>query len=85
MERGSGLKVKRAQEMKTKVDELCQLCVYMPKNLPSSAYSAEDYEMLKGKDCAYDFSPASEECKQTRKTSCSIVDMEGITNKKIAE
>ena len=65
--------------MKSDVDEICQLCVYMPSNLPVSAYSTEDYRMLQAKDCAYDFVPGSDECSEMRKTSCSIVDMKAMT------
>jgi len=58
-----------------KATELCAGCVYHPPNLPSAAYSAEDWAMLQARSCSYDLEPGSEACLSTRKTSCSIVDL----------
>ena len=46
-----------------------------PANLPPGAYSAEDYRMLQQKSCSFDFLPGDEHCAQTRKTSCSLVQL----------
>ena len=54
----------------------CLGCVYYPPNLPSSAYSADDYAMLQSKTCSYDHSPGDSGCQLTRKTSCAIVDLD---------
>jgi len=59
-------------------DEHCFGCVYYPPNLPSHAYSPEDFAMLQEKSCSFDFLPADENCKQTRKTSCSLVDLDNL-------
>lgn len=67
--------------VKTK-EELCSMCVYLPENLPAFAYSSEDYAMLKEKDCSYDFIAGSIQCMATRKTSCSVVDMENLMKQK---
>jgi len=67
--------------VKTK-QALCSMCVYLPENLPAVAYSGEDYAMLQAKDCSYDFIAGSKECMETRKTSCSVVDMENLMKQK---
>ena len=51
-------------------------CVYYPPNLPETAYSAEDYRMLQAKSCSFDYQPEDDCCNVTRKTSCSLVDLE---------
>lgn len=56
--------------------EYCQCCVYYPPNLPENAYSSEDYLMLQSKDCAFDFEPMDKQCQQSRKSSCSLIDLE---------
>jgi len=56
-------------------DEHCLGCVYYPPNLPPAAYPAEDYRMLQEKACSFDFTPQDKECAETRKTSCSLVDL----------
>lgn len=56
--------------------EHCTLCVFYPPNLPADAYPAEDYAMLQQKSCSFDFRPADADCIQTRKTSCSLLDLE---------
>ena len=58
--------------------ELCVGCVYFPPNLPAHAYAREDWLMLQEKICSYEFQPGDENCSQTRKTSCSIVDLQNL-------
>lgn len=58
--------------------EHCMSCVYYPPNLPVTAYSEEDYQMLQEKNCSFDFHPMDNDCHVTRKTSCSLVDMEKL-------
>lgn len=58
--------------------EHCEVCVYYPPNLPSNAYPEEDYLMLQKKKCSFDFQPLDEHCQATRKTSCSLVDLENL-------
>lgn len=58
--------------------EHCAGCVYHPPNLPADAYPEEDYRMLQRKDCSFDFQPKDDNCTITRKTSCSLVDMENL-------
>ena len=53
----------------------CAMCVFYPPNLPASAYPAADYSMLQEKSCSFDFQPADSDCVQTRKTSCSLLDL----------
>jgi len=60
------------------VNENCVGCVYYPINLPANAYSDEDYRMLQKKDCSFDFQPMDDNCNKTRKTSCSLVDLENL-------
>lgn len=59
-----------------KPDDLCGRCVYYPPNLPSDKYPDEDWAVLQQKTCSYDFQVGDENCKLTRKTSCSIVNLE---------
>ena len=58
--------------------EYCFGCVYYPPNLPADAYPAEDYRMLQAKRCSFDFRPGDTACTATRKTSCSLVDLEKL-------
>ena len=58
------------------MSEHCVGCVYYPPNLPPNAYPPEDYNMLRAKSCSFDFLPGDEHCVETRKTSCSLVDLE---------
>ena len=58
--------------------EHCLGCVYYPPNLPASAYAEEDYRMLQAKTCSFDHHPGDEGCRTTRKTSCSLVDLEHL-------
>lgn len=66
----------------TESEDLCSMCVYFPVNLPEIAYTRDDYAMLQKKDCSYDFKVGSEDCISTRKTSCSVVDMENLMMQK---
>lgn len=59
-------------------EKLCIGCVYYPPNLPSHAYTTEDYKMLQQKNCSFDHKPGVQDCLDTRKTSCSIVDMQNL-------
>ena len=59
-------------------DEHCEVCVYYPPNLPVTAYAEADYRMLQEKACAFDFQPQDEHCQVTRKTSCSLVDLDRL-------
>ena len=58
--------------------EHCVSCVYYPPNLPASGYSEEDFSMLQAKRCSFDFQPEDDNCHATRKTSCSLVDLEHL-------
>lgn len=60
------------------VNEHCVGCVYYPLNLPTNAYSKEDYRMLQQKNCSFDFQAGDDDCNRTRKTSCSLVDLENL-------
>ena len=62
------------------LEDYCMGCVYYPPNLPVHAYSAEDYQMLQQKSCSFDHQPADKYCQATRKTSCSLVDLERMKN-----
>ena len=55
--------------------EDCLGCVYYPPNLPPAFYSAEDFQMLQAKSCSFDYQPGDEHCHQTRKTSCTLIDL----------
>jgi hypothetical protein len=57
------------------MNEHCLGCVYYPPNLPASAYPPEDYNILQQKSCSFDFLPMDQSCRETRKTSCSLVDL----------
>jgi hypothetical protein len=60
------------------IEEYCIGCVYYPPNLPPQAYSQEDWLMLQEKICSFDYCVNDENCQQTRKTSCSIVDLNNL-------
>jgi len=69
--------------MSKKIDqplELCEGCVYFPPNLPSHAYSKEDWEVLQKKSCSFDFQAGGVDCTSTRKISCSLVDLKKTYN-----
>lgn len=57
-------------------NEYCLGCVYFPPNLPRQAYALEDWETLQARQCSFDFLPEDVECQATRKTSCSLVDLD---------
>ena len=59
----------------TENNEFCIGCVYYPPNLPSKAYATEDYNMLQEKNCSFDFLAGEQDCIETRKTSCSLLDL----------
>jgi hypothetical protein len=59
-------------------DDHCLGCVFYPPNLPSHAYSPADYVMLQEKTCSFDFLPGDNNCQVTRKTSCSLLDLEKL-------
>ncbi len=61
--------------------DYCTMCVFYPSNLPAGAYSADDYRMLQAKSCCFDFEPGDRDCEQTRKTSCSLLDLEHLRQK----
>ena len=63
-------------------NELCAGCVYHPPNLPRDAYPAADWAMLQTRQCSFDHVANSADCLATRKTSCSLVDMERLRAKK---
>lgn len=65
-------------DTKNTADEHCLGCVYYPPNLPPSAYSEEDYRMLQAKTCSFDHQPCDQGCAVTRKTSCSLVDLQHL-------
>lgn len=56
--------------------EHCIGCVYYPPNLPLEAYPAEDYALLIGKTCSFDFKPGDSNCTDSRKTSCSLINLD---------
>ncbi len=58
--------------------EHCAGCVYYPPNLPEHAYPEDDYRMLQAKTCSFDYRPLDDNCRVTRKTSCSLVDLENL-------
>lgn len=62
------------------IEEHCLGCVYYPPNLPAAAYSEADYNELQQKSCSFDYQPYDQLCQQTRKTSCSIVDLQKMQN-----
>lgn len=56
-------------------DALCRGCVYFPPNLPRQRYAAEDWAMLQALTCSLENQPDDAGCQATRKTSCSLVDL----------
>ena len=67
--------------LNVQVNDCCSGCVYFPPNLPRQAYSTEDFAMLQEKNCAFDFTPGDDHCSETRKTSCSLVDLQNMGTK----
>lgn len=62
------------------VEIWCTACVYHPPNLPRSAYAPDDWRELQTKTCAYDCQPDDARCRDWRKTSCSLVDLEQLNS-----
>lgn len=60
------------------LEETCIGCVYYPPNLPAQAYSEKDFQMLQLKSCSFDHQPEDENCLTTKKTSCSLVDIDNL-------
>lgn len=63
--------------------DLCFGCVYYPPNLPPAAYAEEDYRMLQAKSCCFDRQPGDSACRDTRKTSCSLLDLNHLQQTQI--
>ena len=57
--------------------ELCKSCVYYFKNLPKSAYPEEEWKVIEELQCSIDAKPGDDLCKIFRKSSCSLVNLEG--------
>ena len=60
----------------SKAQVLCGMCVYFPPNLPAGKYPREDWLELQKKSCSFDYVPGDADCLASRKTSCSLVDLE---------
>lgn len=58
--------------------EYCFGCVYYPPNLPRHAYAEDDWAMLQARSCSFEHAPGTPECLASRKTSCSLVDLEAM-------
>ena len=58
------------------VETHCAGCVYHPPNLPPDAYPPEDWAMLQTRICAFEHTPGSPDCLETRKTHCSLDDLD---------
>ena len=59
----------------SKVEKLCEMCVFFPPNLPENKYPKEDWIELQKKSCSFDYVPGDPDCLVSRKTSCSLVDL----------
>lgn len=59
-------------------EALCSGCVYYPPNLPPNAYSLEDWVVLQARSCSFEQKPGDTDCLATRKTSCSLVNLEAL-------
>lgn len=57
--------------------DLCKTCVYWVENLPREAYPEEEWEVLKSMRCSIDAKPGDKLCRDFRKSSCSIVNLNG--------
>ncbi|MDP3031285.1 MAG: hypothetical protein Q8N33_04325 [Rhodocyclaceae bacterium] len=57
-------------------DELCGGCVYFPPNLPRMAYAQQDWDLLQARSCSFEHLPGTADCQESRKTSCSLVDLD---------
>ena len=58
--------------------EHCFGCVYYPPNLPPHAYAEDDWAMLQSRSCAFEHAAGTPDCLATRKTSCSLVDLDAM-------
>lgn len=58
--------------------ELCVGCVYFPPNLPRRCYAEEDWDMLQQRSCSFEHHPGDAGCAASRKTSCSLVDLNAL-------
>ncbi len=56
-------------------EQYCFGCVLYPPNLPPYAYAEADWAVLQYMTCSLEHSPGTEECKASRKTSCSLVEL----------
>ncbi len=65
-----------AIETSTADANLCLGCVYYPPNLPPHAYDKEDWDMLQAQTCSFEYQPGDAGCQATRKTACSLVNLE---------
>ncbi len=55
----------------------CKTCVYYFKNLPKEVYPEEEWKVIEELECSIDAEPDDDLCKVFRKSSCSIVNLEG--------
>ena len=53
---------------------------YLP-NLPPNACAPKDWEMLLLRQCSFEHKPGDICCLTTRKTSCSLVDLEALKHR----
>lgn len=60
----------------TSLADHCFGCVYYPPNLPPHAYAADDWAMLQARTCSFEHVPGTADCLASRKTSCSLVDLD---------
>lgn len=56
--------------------------MYHPPNLPQPYYSPEDWQVLQKVSCAYEYSPGSGACQNTRKSHCDLVDLRAVVDRK---
>jgi hypothetical protein len=64
-----------ADNLRQTSDDHCFGCVYYPPNLPPHAYSETDWAMLQARACSFEYTPGTDDCLASRKTSCSLVDL----------
>lgn len=57
------------------IEQYCFGCVLYPPNLPPYAYAEDDWAELQTMVCALEHIPGSSSCKDSRKTSCSLVEL----------
>jgi hypothetical protein len=63
---------------KVEANTLCGACVYYPSNLPQQFYTAKDWQVLQQLSCAYEHTPGSDACRNTRKSHCDLVDLRAM-------